>query len=104
MPDGSLISHIKKEQGKFKWADRLQIMLDICEGMTYLHSTDNADGTVKPRVFHQDLKSGNVLLMKTKQGGLRGKIADFGLAALKYEGTDSSSCVSVNGGTRCYQV
>jgi serine/threonine protein kinase len=104
MPDGSLLSHIKKEQGKFKWADRLQIMLDICEGMAYLHSSENADGSNKPKVYHQDLKSGNVLLMRTKQGKLRGKIGDFGLAAFKYDDTGVSSCVSVNGGTRCYQV
>jgi serine/threonine protein kinase len=113
MPEGSLISHIIREQGKFKWADRLQMMLDICEGMAYLHSTENADGTVKPRVYHQDLKSGNVLLTRNNNGKLRGKIGDFGLAgmiksltilALKYEETGVSSCVSVNGGTKCYQA
>jgi serine/threonine protein kinase len=78
MPGGSLISHIKTQKSKFMWADRLQIMLDICEGMAYLHASLNEDGSTKPRVYHQDLKSGNVLLKM--EGRLRGKIADFGLA------------------------
>jgi serine/threonine protein kinase len=83
MPGGSLIAHIKTQKSKFKWADRLQIMLDVCEGMAYLHSPVNNDGhTVKPKVYHQDLKSGNVLLIIDKDGKLRGKIADFGLAGL----------------------
>jgi serine/threonine protein kinase len=75
-----LISHIKTQKGKFKWADRLQIMLDICDGMAYLHAAFNEDGSKNPRVYHQDLKSGNFLLALMGEGELRGKIADFGLA------------------------
>jgi serine/threonine protein kinase len=75
-----LLSQIETQKSKFKWADRLQIMLDICEGMAYLHAAFNDDGSTKPRVFHQDLKSGNVLLALMGEGRLRGKIADFGLA------------------------
>jgi serine/threonine protein kinase len=52
-------------------------MLDICEGMAYLHAALNEDGSAKPRVYHQDLKSANVLLTSTKDGELRGKIGDF---------------------------
>jgi serine/threonine protein kinase len=80
MPGGSLLSHIKTQNSKFLWTDRLQIMLDICEGMAYLHTALNEDGSAKPRVYHQDLKSGNVLLASVKEGKLRGKIGDFGLA------------------------
>jgi serine/threonine protein kinase len=80
MPGGSLITHIKKKKRDFLWCDRQQIMLDICEGMAYLHSSVNADGTPKPRVFHQDLKSANVLLSTSKDGKLRGKISDFGFS------------------------
>ncbi len=54
-------------------------MIDICEGMAYLHSPVNPDGTEKARLFHQDLKSGNVLL-EMVDGRRRGKIADFGVS------------------------
>jgi serine/threonine protein kinase len=86
MPGGSLLAHIKTQKSKFMWADRLQMMLDICEGMAYLHSPVSADGqTIKPRIFHQDLKSGNVLLTNGKDGKLRGKIGDFGLAGMSFK-------------------
>jgi serine/threonine protein kinase len=82
MPGGSLLSHIKSQKGKFRWADRLQIMLDICQGMAYLHSPTSEDGSAKLKVYHQDLKSGNVLLTTSKEGQLRGKIGDFGMAGM----------------------
>jgi serine/threonine protein kinase len=84
MPGGSLQSHIEKtKKERFKWSHRFQLMLDICEGMAYLHSPiDEADGSEKPRVYHQDLKSANVLLMTSQDGELRGKISDFGLAGM----------------------
>jgi LRR receptor-like serine/threonine-protein kinase FLS2 len=80
MPLGSLQSYIKKNKADgMDWVDRHQLMLDICEGMAYLHSSIHPDGSLKAELFHQDLKSGNVLLEKVK-GELRGKIADFGLS------------------------
>jgi hypothetical protein len=80
MPLGSLQSYIKKNKtDEIEWVDRHQLMLDICEGMAYLHSSIHPDGSQKAELFHQDLKSGNVLLEKVK-GELRGKIGDFGLS------------------------
>jgi serine/threonine protein kinase len=79
MEMGSLQSVISKNK-KMHWLDRYQIMLDIAEGMAFLHANTNADGTPKKRVFHQDLKSGNILLTMTN-GKVRGKIGDFGLAS-----------------------
>lgn len=79
MDMGSLQSFISKNR-KIDWLDRYQIMLDVTEGMAFLHANTNADGTPKKRVFHQDLKSGNILL-KMSDGKLRGKIGDFGLAS-----------------------
>jgi hypothetical protein len=80
MPLGSLQSYIKKHKSnEIKWIDRYQLMLDICEGMAFLHSSIDLDGRKKAQLFHQDLKSGNVLLEKVR-GRLRGKIADFGLS------------------------
>jgi serine/threonine protein kinase len=75
----SSILHQEAKTDEIDWVDRHQLMLDICEGMAYLHSSVSPDGSQKAELFHQDLKRGNVLLEKVK-GELRGKIADFGLS------------------------
>jgi hypothetical protein len=59
LPMGSLIDYIEKSKGVMCWTDRYQMMLDICEGMEFLHSNAYADGKLKQVLFHQDLKSGN---------------------------------------------
>lgn len=79
MEHGSLYSYIRNVRQKMPWAERYQMMLDICEGMSYLHSSKGHDGFPKPVLYHQDLKSGNVLLSK-EDGVLRAKISDFGLS------------------------
>jgi hypothetical protein len=79
LPLGSLDGFIVSSKGFIPWKDRYQMMLDICEGMEFLHSNVYADGSKKQVLFHQDLKSGNVLL--SMEGNvLRGKISDFGLS------------------------
>jgi serine/threonine protein kinase len=81
LPLGSLYDHIWKSKGEMPWSDRHQMMLDICEGMAFLHASLDVDGNAKPVIFHQDLKSGNVLLsMEGSPPTLRGKISDFGLS------------------------
>jgi hypothetical protein len=81
LPLGSLYDYIVQSKGFMPWADRYQMMLDICEGMEFLHSKVYADGSIKKVLFHQDLKSGNVLLcMEGSPSILRGKISDFGLS------------------------
>lgn len=82
MEIGSLLSYIAKNP-KMDWNIRYQIMLDMVEGMAFLHAKNFADGTPKKRVYHQDLKSGNILLT-VKNGMLRAKISDFGLASLLF--------------------
>jgi hypothetical protein len=81
LPLGSLYDCIQNCKGGMPWTDRYQMMLDICEGMEFLHSNVYADGSSKQVLFHQDLKSGNVLLcMEGSPPTLRGKISDFGLS------------------------
>jgi hypothetical protein len=81
LPLGSLIDYIEKSKGDMCWTDRYQMMLDICEGMEFLHSKVYPDGSAKQVLFHQDLKSGNILLcMEGSPASLRGKISDFGLS------------------------
>jgi serine/threonine protein kinase len=81
LPLGSLYDYIGKTKGVMLWTDRYQMMLDICEGMEFLHSNVYADSSQKQVLFHQDLKSGNVLLcIEGTSSTLRGKISDFGLS------------------------
>jgi serine/threonine protein kinase len=81
LPLGSLYDYIGRSEGFMPWADRYQMMIDICEGMEFLHANVYPDGSAKQVLFHQDLKSGNVLLcMEGSPPTLRGKISDFGLS------------------------
>ncbi|KAB2082553.1 hypothetical protein ES319_A05G205600v1 [Gossypium barbadense] len=52
------------------WTRRIQIALDVANGLHYLHSF------TKPAYVHGDINSSNILL----NGGLRAKIANFSLA------------------------
>eukprot|EP01018_Ginkgo_biloba_P031983 Gb_32753 [translate_table: standard] len=52
------------------WRQRIQICLDIANGLQYLHNYTN------PAYVHKDIKSSNILL----DGDYRAKIANFGLA------------------------
>jgi serine/threonine protein kinase len=79
MPLGSLLTYIQKQQEKMPWSDRHQIMIDLCAGMEFLHAGTFADGEPKMELFHQDIKSSNVLL-SIEDGEVRSKITDFGLS------------------------
>jgi serine/threonine protein kinase len=115
MPLGALSTFIIASKNTMKWSTRYQMMLDICEGMAFLHSATYADGTAKKELFHQDLKSANVLLIEV-DGIIRAKIGDFGLSCMLFK---SYNCLNIvmkqaehgapddvrlNGGTRCYQA
>ncbi|CAG9466881.1 unnamed protein product [Pedinophyceae sp. YPF-701] len=56
-------------------ADALRWMLDIAEGLAYLHN-------VSPAVIHRDLKPENVLLDTRKASEATAKLVDFGLAKM----------------------
>jgi hypothetical protein len=115
MPLGALSTFIAKSNNTMEWSTRYQMMLDICEGMAYLHSPINADGSEKKELFHQDLKSANVLLIEV-DGIIRAKIGDFGLSrmlqlasnfinvVMKQAEQGAPDEVRLNGGTRCYQA
>lgn len=107
LPEGTLSTFIRKRVEIEDWGVRYQMMVDICEGMEFLHAAINCiGGTSKKECFHQDLKTENVLLAG-ENGKLRAKIADFGLSltrdAVEKDCTDSDpNKVKHNGGTRCY--
>ncbi|WOH14814.1 hypothetical protein DCAR_0934337 [Daucus carota subsp. sativus] len=56
--------------GISNWVERLQLALDIAQGLEYLH-----DGC-KPAIIHRDVKTSNILLNEQFQA----KLADFGLS------------------------
>lgn len=73
MEKGSLDELLWNNDGSLDWSCRLQLLIDVGEGMEYLHGVH--------RSIHRDLKSPNVLLaMENDQ--LRAKVGDFGLARI----------------------
>ncbi|GFZ10284.1 hypothetical protein Acr_21g0008830 [Actinidia rufa] len=91
--NGSLREWIRKKSPNEtkSWSRRIQIALDVANGLHYLHSYTN------PVYVHKDVKSSNVLLDRN----LRGKIANFSLARTVAKGTNSSVTAFV-AGTRDY--
>lgn len=87
-------------------------MMDVAEGMEFLHAKSYC-GVPKMDVFHQDLKSFNVLLTRQPGNILRAKLSDFGLSVIrdliqqteltKDEGDRLSVCFA-NGYTPGYQA
>ncbi|KAE8675285.1 putative Calmodulin-like 41 [Hibiscus syriacus] len=74
------------------WIRRIQIALDVANGLYYLHSF------TKPAYVHGDIKSSNVLL----NNNLRAKIANFSLARAAVNEKSSIGYTSLISGTRGY--
>lgn len=77
MSNGPLQRHITsggsaggKKSQSLSWLQRKIIILDVANGIEYLHHG------IKPPIFHRDIKTTNILL----DGEMRARIADFGLA------------------------
>jgi len=70
--EGGSLDRLLWNDCEFPWLERLQILLDVAEGLAYLH--------LMHKSIHRDLKSPNVLLTlpDTSGGQRRAKIADFG--------------------------
>jgi serine/threonine protein kinase len=88
MPEGTLFSYIQKHRKPpCLWSVRHQLISDVCEGMEFLHSSlypkrEGEDQKKKKVVFHQDLKTQNILLKLGKDKKLRALITDFGLSRM----------------------
>nr|XP_012572277.2 uncharacterized protein LOC105852261 [Cicer arietinum] len=73
MPNGSLKDHLfphEMEKKLLTWVQRKSIILDVANGLVYLHYG------VKPAIYHRDIKATNILLDED----MRARVADFGLA------------------------
>ncbi|CAI8609864.1 unnamed protein product [Vicia faba] len=77
MPNGSLNKWIFDKPAQILgWDQRRRILVDVAEGLNYLHhGWDQV-------VIHRDVKSGNILL----DDDMRGRLGDFGLAKLYQHG------------------
>ena len=84
--DCDLGKHIRNcHPGKIPFSETVSIMLDVAEGLAYLHQQN-------PPIVHRDLASKNILLTKEKQA----KIADVGLAKVLLKG-EQNYCSPVPG-------
>lgn len=59
----------------YDWLDAFRWMIDVAEGLSYLHERD-------PLTIHRDVKPENILLTSRERKQSRAKITDFGLAKL----------------------
>jgi serine/threonine protein kinase len=84
----SLKEYLHCRSNTISLPQQLQILTEICSGMSYLHSR---------RVVHRDLKAANVLL----DPQMAVKIGDFGLSKLMLHGTSGGSLNPQAHGT-CY--
>ncbi|RLN31107.1 wall-associated receptor kinase-like 14 isoform X1 [Panicum miliaceum] len=79
VPNGTLSQHLLNDGGgggeggrgrsRLSWRARLGVAAETAAAIAYLHG-------MRPPIFHRDVKSSNILL----DGGLRPKLADFGLS------------------------
>ena len=84
--DCDLRGHIRDcHPGRIPYSETVSIMLDVAEGLAYLHQQN-------PPIVHRDLASKNILLTKEKQA----KIADVGLAKVLLKG-EQNYCSPVPG-------
>ncbi|XP_076890693.1 uncharacterized protein LOC143541882 [Bidens hawaiensis] len=93
---GSLADYlISSDTVVLTWTQRIQICLDIANGINYLHT--NMEG--KPRIIHRDIKSDNILFDEN----MNAKLADFGLSKSHPMNQQPSSIYSRNiAGTTLY--
>lgn len=89
MPGGDLTGRLQKsKEGRipFLWHERLFVLRDAATGLAHLHNA-------KPRAFHRDIKSSNILLSNTSA-----KMADFGLSCVaKCQSSSAVNCKFASG-------
>lgn len=85
MPNFTLFYAIhKNKQKRLNLSDKFSISIQMCRGLSYLHSSD-------PPIIHRDLKPENCLL----DHSLNVKIADFGLARPTSAFTEEATTICI---------
>jgi serine/threonine protein kinase len=85
---GSLYELVHGSSTRLSWCQRLKILVDVAQGMEYLHNR-------VPAILHRDLKTCNVLLTKeitSENQTPMAKVADFGLSR-EVSNSDLTMCV-----------
>jgi eukaryotic-like serine/threonine-protein kinase len=81
--DGETLSSYLTQNGKLPQIEALEVARQLCAGIAEAH---------RKGVIHRDLKSGNIMLSRTADEGLRVVIMDFGLAgALAPDSTEGGT-------------
>lgn len=86
--EGETLSSYLSQCGKLQQTEALDVTRQLCAGIAEAH---------RKGIIHRDLKSGNVMLCRTADEGLRVVIMDFGLAG-------ALAPDSLEGGTRGYMA
>uniref|UniRef100_A0A7S1FBJ5 Protein kinase domain-containing protein n=1 Tax=Noctiluca scintillans TaxID=2966 RepID=A0A7S1FBJ5_NOCSC len=77
------------------WRQQLKMCSDVAKAMVYLHNFD-------PQIIHRDLKSLNLLLVKTvrtSEDKPEVKVSDFGLSRMKDKAEDEWTSMTTAAGT-----
>lgn len=90
--EGNLDMVLRKRFGHLTDKEYYEIVEGLLEGIGHLHNEN---------IIHRDLKLANILMLRTKQGQWRPKIADFGLSR-QIEDSDASIANSAIGITIAY--
>eukprot|EP00924_Labyrinthula_sp_SR-Ha-C_P001381 snap_masked-scaffold_44-processed-gene-1.53-mRNA-1 protein AED:0.71 eAED:0.71 QI:0/-1/0/1/-1/1/1/0/303 len=77
--EGNLGDELHEKRRKFDMSEKFDILLGVSNALKYLHS-------FCPPVFHRDVKSQNILLLKLHSSSLVAKLCDFGIATLCHPG------------------
>jgi hypothetical protein len=91
----------KKGDIPFTYFSAIDVMFQVAKAMCYLH---------KHKIYHRDLKPGNVLVSPRKFGKLSVgecmyvKVADFGVSKMNVTGVIPSKLTDVNIGTTIYRA
>lgn len=72
--DGVNLKLLLLEKGRLSWEEACQIVVQMCEALTYTHGKG---------VYHRDLKPSNIMIEDLQE--CRIKLIDFGVAALKLD-------------------
>ncbi|WCJ35307.1 Protein kinase superfamily protein [Euphorbia peplus] len=94
MKNGSLREWLSRQEENRSWKKKIQIALDVANGLYYLHSF------TEPPCVHKDIDSSNILLDQN----LRAKVANFGLARAAVKGTTKVASTTHVEGTRGYMA
>lgn len=95
---GYTLRQLLKEKGRLSVEQTKQMAIQICDGLEQAHSgvnlwSNQTQTTELVKVIHCDLKPDNIFLVPTVFGDLV-KILDFGIAKLKFQGSEDSAPIS----------